>query len=102
MGQQPGQPGNIAVGAFSNALNQNRLVPKTGGMGTQGSFQTMGQIGQTNPQKWRAQDFMRGNASEKQQALGTASAAGFSDDDTMAALGKNLPTFKAPGAGAMV
>jgi hypothetical protein len=101
MGQQPGGPANIAVGAFSNALNQNRLVPKTGGMGTQGSMQTMGQIGQTNPQKWRAQDFMRGNASEKQQALGTASAAGFSDDDTMSMLGKSLPTFKAPGAGAM-
>jgi hypothetical protein len=105
MGMQQPQPGqqNIAVGAFSQALNRNRLVPKSGAMGTQGAMMGMGDIqSQTNPQKWRAQDFMRGNASEKAQALGTASAAGFSDEDTQSMLGKNLPTFRAPGAGAMM
>jgi len=102
-GQQWGQQNGLKIGAFSNALNQNRLVPKSGAMGTQGAQMSQADLtNQTNPQKWRAQDFMRGNASEKQQALGTASAAGFSDEDTQSMLGKSLPTFKAPGAGAMV
>lgn len=102
-GQQWGQQNQLKIGAFSQALNQNRVVPKSGGMGQQGASMSQADlINQTNPQKWRAQDFMRGNDSEKQQALGTASAAGISDADTQSMMAKSLPTFKAPGAGAMV
>lgn len=96
-------PGQLAVGAFSTALQRNRLVPGSGAMQQQGSWQTMDQLRQnTNPMKWRTQDFMRGNTSERQQALGTASAAGFSDEDTQDMLKGGLPSFKAPGAGAMI
>jgi hypothetical protein len=106
--QQPGagpggQPGQLAVGAFSTALNKNRLVPGSGAMGTQGEFRTMDQLrADTNPMQWRTQDFMRGNTSERQQALGTASAAGFSDEDTQDILKKGLPSFSAPSAGQMI
>lgn len=108
MGMPGGMPqqtatNQVGVSAFANALNRNRLVPGSGAIQGQGAWKTMQEIGkETNPMKWRAQDFMRGNTSERQQALGTASAAGFSDEDTMDMMKKSLPTFKAPGAGAMV
>lgn len=100
---QPTAPGQVAVSAFTTALNKNRLVPGSGEMQTQGGWQSMADLQQSvNPQKWRTQDFMRGKFSEQQGALGAASAAGFSDEDTKDWLKGGLPTFKAPGAGAMV
>ena len=98
---QATQP-QYAVGAFSTALQRNRAVPGSGAMQTQGSYQTQDQLRATNPMQWRTQDFLRGNTSERQQALGTASAAGFSDEDTQDLLKGGLPSFKAPTAGKMI
>ena len=48
--QQPGPGGQpqVAVGAFSQALNRNRLVPKSGAMGQQGAMMSMQGIQQAD------------------------------------------------------
>jgi len=52
-----------------------------------------------NLNKVRAQDYLRGNYSEQQGFKGTASMAGFSDEDTDNAVKNNLPSFRAPSSG---
>jgi hypothetical protein len=100
---QPTAPGQIAVSAFTTALNKNRLVPGSGAIQGQGTWSSIADIQKnTNPLKWRTQDYMRGNFSEQQGANAVASQAGYSDEDLQSMLKKNLPTFKAPGAGAMI
>ena len=101
---QQGVPGQqFTTSAFTQQLLKNRMVPQSGAIQGQGQYMTQQQMQkQVNPNKIRAQDFMRGRNSEQQGFLGTSSAAGNSDEDTMGAIKNNLPKFQAPGQGRMV
>jgi len=110
-GQTPGMPQpqqgvqgqQFTTSAFTQQLLKNRMVPQNGAIQGQGQYMTQQQMQkQVNPNKIRAQDFMRGRNSEQQGFLGTSSAAGNSDEDTMGAIKNNLPKFQAPGQGRMV
>lgn len=100
---QTTQP-QYTTSAFTQSLLQNRVTPKTGALNTSGQYMSQPQMQQAlNLNKVRAQDYLRGNASEKQGFQGfTSFAGGYSPEDTESAISKNLPTFKAPSAGRMI
>ena len=94
--QQP----QYTTSAFTQSLLQNRMVPQSGALQTQGQYMTQPQMQSAlNLNKVRAQDYLRGNYSEQQGFKGTASMAGFSDEDTDNAVKNNLPSFRAPSSG---
>jgi hypothetical protein len=109
--QRPGMPQpqggqqqpQFTTSAFTQQLLKNRLVPGQGSIQGQGQYMTQQQMQkQINPNKIRAQDFMRGRDSEQKGFLGAASAAGYSDEDTLGGIKNNMPKFQAPGAGRMI
>jgi len=115
---QPGQPFNrgqdvasvqnmpIPTSAFSQALLTNRVVPQSGALQNNGGWTTP-QALQTgpnafNPNKVRAQDYLRGRNSEQAGFRAVGSQAGYSDEDLQGIMKNNLPKFNAPGAGKMI
>jgi len=98
--QQP----QYTTSAFTQQLLKNRMVPQSGAIQGQGQYMTGQQMQQSLPNlnKIRAQDYMRGNASERQGFGAVASQAGFSDEDTLSGIKSNLTQFKAPTAGRMI
>jgi hypothetical protein len=97
----PGQ--QFATSNFTQALMQNRVVPKTGGLSTPGQYMTQGQMGAFNPNKIRTQDYLRGSDSQQKGFNAAMSfGGGYSDEDLSSIMKSNLPTFQAPKAGRMI
>lgn len=97
-GQQP-----ITTSAFSQALMQNRAVPQSGAMSTQGAWTTPQALQSSfNPNKIRTQDYMRGRPSEQAGFQAVGSLAGYSEEDLTGAMKGGLPKFNAPGSARMI
>jgi len=93
----------IPVSAFSQALLTNRVVPQSGALQNNGGWVTPQALQQSfNPNKIRAQDYLRGRNSEQAGFRAVGSQAGYSDEDLQGIMQKNLPAFRAPSAGKMI
>lgn len=89
----------VPTTAFQQALMTGQTVPTSGEPMTKGAWWDASNLQQSiDPNKWRAQDYLRGTRDEQAGALGLASFGGFSDKTTEDILRRNLPGFRAPSS----